>query len=88
MLKGKSITRRAALAAAVLAFAGPAASQDYPTRPVRLIVPYGAGGASDVMARFYDGDDLVKWMAAKLRVLVRGLLIIGASIPSVHCGIL
>lgn len=52
MLKTKSITRRAALAAAVLAFVGPAAAQDYPARPVRLVVPYGAGGASDVMARF------------------------------------
>lgn len=27
------------------------ANDDYPNRPVRLIVPYGAGGASDVMAR-------------------------------------
>jgi tripartite-type tricarboxylate transporter receptor subunit TctC len=52
MLGTKSITRRTALAAALLALAGPAAAQDYPTRPVRMIVPYGAGGASDVMARF------------------------------------
>ena len=27
------------------------ADDNYPSRPVRLIVPYGAGGASDVMAR-------------------------------------
>jgi tripartite-type tricarboxylate transporter receptor subunit TctC len=52
MLGTKSITRRTALAAALLALAGPAAAQDYPTRPVRMIVSYGAGGASDVMARF------------------------------------
>ena len=40
------------LALATNALAGAAMAQDYPTRPVRLIVPYGAGGASDVMARY------------------------------------
>jgi tripartite-type tricarboxylate transporter receptor subunit TctC len=31
--------------------AGALAEDAYPNRPIRLIVPYGAGGASDVMAR-------------------------------------
>src|SRR5829696_4619236 len=32
----------------------PALGQDtYPNRPIRLIVPYSAGGASDVMARYF-----------------------------------
>lgn len=45
---------RACIAAllSAAAFASGAAAQDYPNRPVRLIVPYGAGGASDVMARY------------------------------------
>jgi tripartite-type tricarboxylate transporter receptor subunit TctC len=30
-----------------------AAAQDYPTKPVRMILPYAAGGGTDVLARFY-----------------------------------
>jgi tripartite-type tricarboxylate transporter receptor subunit TctC len=44
-----------ALAAVVLvaqAFLGPSShAQDYPARPIRIIVPFGAGGPADVAAR-------------------------------------
>jgi tripartite-type tricarboxylate transporter receptor subunit TctC len=42
---------RAALAALALSLTQPAAAQDYPSRQVRIIVPFGAGGPADVYAR-------------------------------------
>ena len=46
-------TARSALIAALatLACAGALAQGDYPAKPIRLIVPYPAGGGSDIMAR-------------------------------------
>lgn len=46
------IARRGFVAAiAALALTGPAAAQSYPSRPIKLVLPFTAGSPNDVMAR-------------------------------------
>lgn len=58
-----SITRRVALLAACVAGLGaataPASAQQWPTRPVTIVVPFPAGGNTDTMARL-AGDYLTR----------------------------
>ena len=49
MPKGVSLVLK--IAAVLLALSAPLAAQDYPTKPVRLIIPFPPGGSNDVVGR-------------------------------------
>jgi len=68
------VTRLAGLIAcafALAAFASPAQAQDYPTRPITLVVPYPAGGGVDAMARIV-ADKLTAALGQQVLVDNRG----------------
>jgi tripartite-type tricarboxylate transporter receptor subunit TctC len=77
--RGKSMIARrawhAAIAAAMVAVmlgpAWPVAAQDYPSRPITLIVPYPPGGGVDAMARV-AGDKLSAALGQQVVVDNRG----------------
>lgn len=56
------LRRRSVLAALALAtMALPALAQDYPTKPVKLVVPYPPGGPTDLVGRTYAGKMQEMW---------------------------
>src|ERR1700758_1641184 len=58
----------AAIAAAIWLGCGSLAfSEDYPTRPITMIVPFPAGGATDTLARF---------LGERLRILLKQPIVI------------
>ena len=65
---------RSAVAAALLgvAIAGaPASAQDYPTKPITLVVPFPAGGGNDALARLV-GEKMSRALGQQIVVENRG----------------
>ena len=54
-----NVTRRIAVFLLFSALVGTAAAQDWPTRPIRIVVPFPAGGSADVQTRII-ADELSK----------------------------
>ena len=50
-----------AMTGSALAQKAAAAAQDYPTKPVRLIVPYPPGGGNDTLARMFGAKLTEAW---------------------------
>jgi tripartite-type tricarboxylate transporter receptor subunit TctC len=50
-----------AAAASVLAVTAPAAAQSYPTQRVTIVVPFGAGSVTDILARIVADEMSKKW---------------------------
>ncbi len=58
----KSVARKIAwMAAAIVAAASPALAADYPSRPVKWVVPYPPAGTTDVLARI-----IAQWLTEKM----------------------
>ena len=47
--------------ALLMCVAGPALAQDYPARPIRILVPYAPGGISDIAARIVGAKLTEAW---------------------------
>ncbi len=56
-----SITRRLALATFALAAIGAQAQTAYPVKPIKIVVPFPAGGTSDVLARLIGQKMSENW---------------------------
>ena len=57
--------RRSALALLAVTLAGPALAQPYPSKPISLIVPFAAGGPTDLMARIV-GERMAKELGQQI----------------------
>jgi len=62
-----SFVKRLLLTAALIAGSGAALAQDWPTKPIRLIVPQGPASTVDILARTY-GDELGKSLGQNIVV--------------------
>src|SRR4051812_27151727 len=60
-LSRRAFTSLAAASVALPAISRTAVAQSYPARPVRMIVPFGPGGGTDIVARLIG-----QWLSERL----------------------
>jgi tripartite-type tricarboxylate transporter receptor subunit TctC len=61
MTEGKIAASAACCTLAMTLAAAPAAAQQYPTKPIRIVVPFPPGGFSDVFSRIIGGEMNKSW---------------------------
>jgi tripartite-type tricarboxylate transporter receptor subunit TctC len=59
--KDRRVAALAAAVATILLSALPAQAQQYPNKPIRIIVPFAAGGTSDILARAIGPHITLAW---------------------------
>jgi tripartite-type tricarboxylate transporter receptor subunit TctC len=69
-MSGAGISRRAAIATALSAFAAPALADEWPSHSVRIVNTFAAGGAADILARM-AADQLTKTFGQQFYVETR-----------------
>src|SRR5690606_32570180 len=51
LLNRRTLLAQAAALSVIAGLSSPVQAQNWPTHPIRLVVPFAAGGANDLMAR-------------------------------------
>ena len=59
-----TLLQAAAIVSVALAGATATAQSDWPNKPIRIVVPYGAGSSPDVIARLITYDAIEVWTNA------------------------
>ena len=70
-MKSKKIIAMTIVAAVMATLVGSASAQNYPRRPVEMVIPFGTGGASDIFARQYS-DIASKYLGKPLVAVNKG----------------